>query len=60
MIVVSDTSPLSSLAIVGYLSFLQQIYDQNIELVNAKYRTSLSIRRYEIDKICISAYSKRS
>ncbi|MEH2408767.1 hypothetical protein [Nostoc sp.] len=27
MIVVSDTSPLSSLAIVGYISLLRQIYN---------------------------------
>ena len=28
MIVVSDTSPLSSLAIIDYLSLLQQLYEQ--------------------------------
>jgi len=30
MIIVSDTSPLSNLAIVGYLSLLQQIYNKVI------------------------------
>ncbi|MDD1416155.1 DUF3368 domain-containing protein [Dolichospermum sp. ST_con] len=48
MIVVSDTSPLSNLAIVGYLSLLQQIYNRVIipqgvaeELINASDEENL-------------------
>jgi predicted nucleic acid-binding protein len=48
MIVVSDTSPLSNLAIVGYLSILKQIYNQVIipqgvaeELINASDEENL-------------------
>ena len=32
MIIISDTSPLSSLALVGYLSILKDIYTDDLEI----------------------------
>ena len=58
MIVVSDTSPLSNLAIVGYLSLLQQIYNRVIipqgvaeELINASDEENLIAEVLSLDWI---------
>jgi predicted nucleic acid-binding protein len=58
MIIVSDTSPLSNLAIVGYLSLLQQIYNKVIipqgvaeELKNASDEENLIAEVLSLDWI---------